>query len=98
MKIITLTDEQAFILESYLSITANYRSDEAEACEKLSHELNEDGTPKFPNMKGNAEWWEQANRTIEEIKKAIENADDEKSATRGVGINGGETWCLQQQN
>lgn len=75
MKIITLTDEQASTLETYLLITTKYRHREVEACEKFSRELGEDGAPRFPKMKSNAAWWKQTNETIEEIKLAIENAD-----------------------
>lgn len=78
MKIITLTDKQASTLETYLMITRNYRRNEAEACEKLSCELGEDGTPRFPKTKNNSEWWAQANRIIEEVEKAIENAEYRK--------------------
>lgn len=69
MKIITLTDEQALTLKIFLLISANHRNGEEEVCEKLSNELNEDGTPKFPNMKGNAKWWAKTNKIIEEVKK-----------------------------
>ena len=78
MKIITLTDEQALTLERYLLISTGFRNGEAKACEELSHELNEDGTPKYPNMKGNAEWWTKTNKIIEEVKKAIDDAEYRK--------------------
>lgn len=74
MKIVTLTDEQASTLEVYLLITTKYRQGEFETCESLSRELDENGSSRFPKMKGNAEWWKQTNETIEEIETALGNA------------------------
>lgn len=75
MKILTLTDEQASTLEVYLLITTNYRRREVEACERLSREVDENGSSRYPNMKSNAEWWTKTSGTIEEIEKAIGNAE-----------------------
>ncbi|MEG1562177.1 MAG: hypothetical protein RR365_00790 [Bacteroides sp.] len=74
MRTIKLTDEQANILVCYLLITTDYRKEETEACQRLSQEKNEDGKLRFPNMEGNARWWEKAHAEIDEIRKAIDAA------------------------
>ena len=74
MRIIELSNEQASLLSCYLLMTTNYRKDEAEACQRLSQEKEEDGTLRFPNMESNARWWEKTNIEINDIQKAIDNA------------------------
>lgn len=73
-KTITLTHDQATTLVSYILMTTNYRAGEKNAWEALSKELNEDGTPRYPNAKNNYEFWEEMGAAIEEIKEIINNA------------------------
>lgn len=73
-KTITLTHDQATRLTSFLLMTTNYRKDEREAWESLAQEVKEDGSPEYPNAKGNARFWAGMEATIEEIIKIIDNA------------------------
>lgn len=71
---ITLTHEQANLLECYILMTTNYRKDEAEAWAELAKEKNEDGTPRFKNADSNSKYWHDLSNNLEEIRNIIENA------------------------
>lgn len=73
MKTITLADEQARLLKLYLFLTTNDRKNEFETCQRLAQEKYENGSPRFPNMAGNADWWKKAIAEIDEIQKVIDN-------------------------
>lgn len=73
-KNITLTHKQATNLVCYLLMTTNYRKGEREAWEKLAAETSEDGKPEFPNAPGNARFWADTEREIEEIRQIIDAA------------------------
>jgi hypothetical protein len=73
-KTITLTADQASTLVVYILTTTNYRKGEIEACSSLAQEKKEDGSPAFPNMKSNAEWWKNTHKELEKIKTLIDNA------------------------
>lgn len=70
---IELTAEQVSNLSFYLGISGSYRKDEIEACKRFSEEIDEDGKPKYPNMRGSVEWWEKTNRDIEDIKTILDD-------------------------
>jgi hypothetical protein len=74
MVTITLSDEQAMRLRMVIMLTTRYRTNEAEACERLSKETNEDGTAKYPAMASNAAWWKETNIIVEEILEIIKDA------------------------
>lgn len=75
MNIIKLTDSQASLLNFYILMTAKYREGEIEACSQLAQEKKEDGNIKYPNMKSNAEWWENAHGELSRICTAINQAE-----------------------
>lgn len=70
---LTLTAEQVSTLDIYLLITEGFRNDELAACKRLAEEKGEDGKPKYPNMKDNAEWWEKTNKEIENIETILDD-------------------------
>jgi len=74
MKTITMTGEQANLLEFYIKITSYYRKSEMEACQELGKETNDEGMLKFPNQAANAIWWEKVDAQLQEIKDIIEKA------------------------
>ena len=82
-KNITLTHEQSVTLTTYLLMTTNYRKGKREAWEKLATEIGEDGKLRFPNAPGNAKFWADTERELEEIRKIIDDAEllDDKEAT-----------------
>ena len=73
-KTITMTHEQAVKLVSYLLMTTIYREGERNAWERLAAETNDDGAPKFPNASGNAKFWAEMDRDLEDIRKIIDDA------------------------
>ncbi len=74
MRTITLTNDQAIRLEMFLLMTESYRKREVDACERLSKEIKEDGTPQYPAMASNASWWKETDISMGEIKKIIQDA------------------------
>ncbi|MBQ6840436.1 MAG: hypothetical protein IJO45_07055 [Oscillospiraceae bacterium] len=73
-KTITLTHEQANDLVCYILMTTNYRKGEREAWESLAREKMSDGTLKFPNAPGNAQFWQEMDTKLDEIRNIIDNA------------------------
>lgn len=71
MRNIILTADQASKLEMVLRMTTRYRKEEEAACKALGEEKNADGTLRYPNIRSNGEWWEEANKAIEEILTII---------------------------
>lgn len=64
---VTLTNHQKVMLDMYLRITASSRKETYDTYKKLSEELDEFGQPCFKSASGNAEWYEELNRMIEEV-------------------------------
>jgi hypothetical protein len=64
---VTLTYEQANILEMYILLTTQHRQGEISANTRLSQETNEDGSLKYPNAGKNAEWWTKADIELNAI-------------------------------
>ena len=75
-KVITLTEEQAATLTTYILITTRYREREIEASARLGLETNDDGVIKYPNMLANAEWWRITHRELAGIVAQVDNAPD----------------------
>ena len=73
-KTVTLTHEQWVNLTSYILMTTNYRKDEREAWERLAAETKGNGEPTFPNALGNAKFWADMDRELEEIRQVIDDA------------------------
>lgn len=71
MRTITLTEDQLGKLEMVLRLTTRYRKDEEAACKALGQERDESGDLKYPNIRSNGEWWEEANKAMEEILTII---------------------------
>ena len=69
---VTLTNGEWVTLLCYILASTRYRQGEQEACERLSAEKNEDGSPTFKDAADNAEFWKDTNATLERIKGAIE--------------------------
>lgn len=67
---IALKNSQWNILAFYLAYSTEFREKEKETWERLSLEV-EGGKPKYKNAAGNAEFWRNLNREIEEMKKII---------------------------
>ncbi len=74
---ITLSEDQARILEMCIQFTATYRKEERETWEELSAELDKDGNPAFPKAAGNARWWEMAEHELQGVLKALDEAKEE---------------------
>ena len=53
-------------------MTTQYRTGELKAWQELAEEKEENGEPKFKNAAGNAEFWQQIERELEEIKKRVD--------------------------
>jgi len=79
-KVITLTNEQAAALTTYILITTRYREREIEASARLGLETNDDGAIKYPNMLDNAEWWRITHRELAGIVAQVDNAPDLENA------------------
>lgn len=56
---VTMTNEEWNALYCYLIGTTRHIEGEREAWEELAKEKKEDGSPKFPNAAGNAEYYRQ---------------------------------------
>lgn len=76
-----LTDEEANLLALYINITTDHRQRQEEACRELAKEKKPDGSPKFPKMASNAEWWARTNSTIEGIKERLDATPREEETT-----------------
>ncbi|WP_028042035.1 hypothetical protein [Candidatus Stoquefichus massiliensis] len=72
--VIELTEQQANDLDLYLFASSDYRSREQQACEELTLELNEDGTPKYKNMASNAKFWKDMNSQMKKICEIVNRA------------------------
>ena len=73
-KTVTMTREQWNKLTCYLLMSTQHREREAKAWAELSEEKAEDGSPKYKNAAGNAEYWREMVTDIEEIRKKIDEA------------------------
>lgn len=71
-KTITMTREQWATLTTYLLMSTKHREGEAKAWAELAEEKAEDGSPKYMNAAGNAEYWRELVTDIEEIRKKID--------------------------
>ena len=72
MRVITLTDEQANLLSTYILISTKYREGEIKACGELSLEKKSDGSTLSPRMAANAQWWMNTHYELERIRKIID--------------------------
>lgn len=70
---VPLTNKMRGDLTCFLLMTTKYREGERNAWENLSKELEQDGTPKFPNAKGNIKFWESMIEEIETIIHILDN-------------------------
>lgn len=71
-KTVTLTRGEWSTLTTYILMTTNYRKEEASAWERLSHEKNEDGTPRIKAAESNMRFWQEMNHNLDLIRKKIE--------------------------
>ena len=71
-KTVTMTREQWTTLTTYLLMSTKRREGEAKAWAELAEEKAEDGSPKYMNAAGNAEYWRELVTDIEEIRKKID--------------------------
>ncbi len=71
-KTVTMTREQWTTLTTYLLMSTKHREGEAKAWAELAEEKAEDGSPKYMNAAGNAEYWRELVTDIEEIRKKID--------------------------
>ena len=69
---VTLTNSEWSLLTCYLLMSTNYRKGEREAWERLSTEMNEDGTPVFKNADSNAKYYAKLEVELEKIRKVID--------------------------
>ena len=69
---VTLTNEQWSLLTCYILMTTQHRKKEREAWERLAKETEEDGTPTFKNAASNAEFYEELETKLEEIRLTID--------------------------
>lgn len=69
---VTLTNDQWNTLVCYILSTTQHRKGEREAWESLAKETNEDGSPRFKNAAGNAEYYAELEVKLGEIIKEIE--------------------------
>ena len=72
-KSVNLTNDQWSLLAFYIHLTTQYRKGEAEAWAKLAEETNEDGSPRFPVAKDNANYYKRIDKELKEIAEIIEN-------------------------
>lgn len=61
---VTMTNEEWNSLYCYLISTTSHIEGERKAWESLATEKREDGTPKFPNAAGNAEYYRQTRKKL----------------------------------
>jgi hypothetical protein len=73
-KAIELTNEQWNTLTCYILMTTTHRKEEREAWQKLAAETDENGKPKFKNAASNARYYENLEKTLEDIRNAIDKA------------------------
>lgn len=71
---VPLTNKMREDLSCYLLMTTKYREGEKKAWENLSKEVEQDGSLKFPNAKGNIKFWEGMIEEIEAIINILDNA------------------------
>lgn len=69
---VSLTNKEWSRLRCYLLMTTHYREDEMEACKRLSEEREPDGTPTYPNMASNAQFWKDMIDLIEFVGNKID--------------------------
>lgn len=67
MQTILLSNDQVLTLKMYLLMSSKSRQKEIEACEKLATTLDDNGELKYPAISKNAEWWKEADETLEQI-------------------------------
>ncbi len=72
---INLTNDQANLLNCYIIMTTHDREEHAKNWRQLAEEKNPDGSPIFKNAEGNARYWEDLERRLSEIRKAIDEAE-----------------------
>ena len=78
MRTITLTNDQASILSTYLLMSTNYRKGEYETWLKLSEERTVEGNAKYQHAEDNAKWWAETIAMLEAVEKAIDKAPYEE--------------------
>lgn len=70
---VELTNSQWNTLVCYILMTTQHRKGEREAWEELAKETNEDGTPTFKNARSNADYYQELEKTLQEIRQTIDN-------------------------
>lgn len=73
---VTLTNNEWLWLTTYIRITTSHRMHEAEEWEELSAEKKDDGTPRFKNAKGNAEFWWKMDAILKQISQKIHTLEE----------------------
>ena len=71
LRTVTLTDVEWNKLYIYLLTTTNYRKEQISAWERLARKTNPDGSSKYPNAAGNAEYLRKLDRDLSEIAQKI---------------------------
>lgn len=71
LRTVTLTDVEWNKLYIYLLTTTNYRKEQISAWEDLARKTNPDGSSKYPNAAGNAEYLHKLERDLSEIAQKI---------------------------
>lgn len=66
-----MSKDEAMLLSMYLSMTTQDRLQEEQDCRERAQEKNPDGSPKFPRMEGNAQWWIRTNKAIGRINDCL---------------------------
>lgn len=69
---IEMTRDQLNTLVFYILTTTKYRKSEAEAWSELANETDENGQPKYPNAKSNAQYYQDLECKLEEITKILD--------------------------
>ena len=67
-----LTIEESTCIVSYILMTSTYRKEQLEGWERLSKETKPDGTPKYKNAAGNAEYMRNLENRLDAIIKKLE--------------------------
>ena len=70
---VTLTVSQWNDITTYINLSTIFRQNELNAWERLSCETNLDGTAAFPAAAGNAQFLRDLNKSIESIKRTIDD-------------------------
>lgn len=73
-KAVELTNEQWNTLTCYILITTTHRKEEREAWQNLATKTDENGQPKYKNAASNARYYEDLEKTLEDIRNAIDKA------------------------